>query len=185
MSKNNYFQKNYGGLASDPENNNKGTWGQPLNIESSNNWHLMQSSSSCPLCWLACCSNNYLFKGWCNGWTDGWRDGWRIGRIQGSFIFHPDVLYNILVWAPCIMHSCVIYPVELPHSPGPSHFSIRIFTSLTAPRRSFPFSTPVFYPVRSQGKLLSSCPLTTAHPESGEGTFFLYFKCCCGSCCCK
>jgi hypothetical protein len=25
MSKNNYFQKNYGGLASDPENNNKGT----------------------------------------------------------------------------------------------------------------------------------------------------------------
>jgi hypothetical protein len=44
------------------------------------------------------------------------------------------------------------------------------------PPRSFPFFTPVLYPVRSQGKLLSSCPLTTARPETGEGTFFLYCK---------
>jgi len=73
------------------------------------------------------------------------------------------------------MHRCVIYPPSvlpifhfgssLPHRPPPS----------------FPFSTPVLYPVRSQGKLLSSCPLTTARPETWEGSFFLYCNCCYGS----
>jgi hypothetical protein len=80
-----------------------------------------------------------------------------------------------LVWAPCIMHRCVIYPVD----PPPPVLPIFHFGSLPrrppplvlpTPRRSFPFPTPVLYPVRSEGKLLSSCPLTTAHPESGEAS---------------
>ncbi len=69
--------------------------------------------------------------------------------------------------------------------PGPSHFIHFSFLPRRPLPPSFPFSTSVFYPVRSQGKLLSSCPLTTAHPELGEGIFFLYFNCCCDSCCCK
>jgi hypothetical protein len=140
---------------------------------------------------------------------------------------------NQLVCASCIMHRCVIYPVEplpilrishsgsLPRRPPthPSHFPLQFFTPSTPspvlpifhfgslprrpppspvllifhsgslprrpPRRSFPFSTLVFYPIRSQGKLLSSCPLTSARPESGEVTFFLYFNYCCDSCCSK
>jgi hypothetical protein len=66
--------------------------------------------------------------------------GWRTGRIKGKPTKRTDLReasfgrdhrsFTILVWAPCIMHRWVIYPVEPP-----------------PPHRSFPFSTPVLYPV--------------------------------------
>ncbi len=73
------------------------------------------------------------------------------------------------MWAPCIMHRCVIYPVE-------------------SPRQSFPFSTSVIYPVDPPppptGPSHPPPVLPIFHsgslprPEWGEVTFFLSFNYC-------
>jgi hypothetical protein len=44
-------------------------------------------------------------------------------------LFYFSFFIKQLVWAPCIMHRCVIYPIEPP------------------PTRSFAFPTPDLYPV--------------------------------------
>jgi len=58
-----------------------------------------------------------------HGRPDGWTED-RQRTDDGTHGFKG----GILVWAPCIMHRCVIYPVE-------------------PPRQPFPFSTSVLYPV--------------------------------------
>ncbi len=101
-------------------------------------------------------------------------------RLHFGYCFHPDFslrppIKSVLVCAPCIMHRCVIYPVE--PTPHPSHFPLRIFTPSTP---SFPFSTSILYPpdplllfIFHSGSL--------PRPESGEVTFFLSFNYCpCG-----
>jgi hypothetical protein len=95
-----------------------------------------------------------------DGWTEG---GWRDARDETHGVrgrnFLP-LLYMMIVWAPCIMHRCVIYP----------------------PPRSFPFSTSVLYPVDPPPPPPPVFPIfhsgSLPRPESGEVTFFLSFNYC-------